>query len=182
MRAVYLTGAGGFFRWEGIFMDVREILDKIDELLHQCRLDEAEEYMNGCLEQAHSEGRTDIEITLYNELAGFYRDCGKFESSLDCCRRSEELLDIIGEGDSPRRCAALLNCANACRASGKLNEAYGYYDKIWGMLGKLPDEEGLLSSYYNNLACFIRNRDGGMMLRTVLKRRLKLRSGLPRVR
>ncbi|MBQ5333558.1 MAG: DUF4125 family protein [Oscillospiraceae bacterium] len=133
-------------------MDVREILEKIDELLHQCRLDEAEEYMNSCLETAHNEGRTDIEITLYNELAGFYRDCGKFESSLNCCRCSEELLDIIGEGESPRRCAALLNCANACRASGKLDEAYGYYSKIWGMLAKLPDEEGLLSSYYNNLA------------------------------
>ena len=59
-------------------MNVNEILQRIDELLHECRLDEAEEYMNACLEKAHGEGRTDIEITLYNELAGFYRDCGRF--------------------------------------------------------------------------------------------------------
>lgn len=133
-------------------MNVGEILQRIDELLHQCRLDEAEEYMNACLEQAHSEGRTDIEITIYNELAGFYRDCGKFEQSLECCRRSEELLDIIGEGETPRKCAALLNSANACRASGKLSDAYEYYDKIWDMLQKFPEEEGLLASYYNNLS------------------------------
>ena len=133
-------------------MNVSEILQRIDELLHECRLDEAEEYMNACLERAQAEGRTDIEITLYNELAGFYRDCGKFSQSLMCCRRSEELLDIIGEGETPRRCAALLNSANACRASGKLSEAYGYYDKIWNILTKLQEEDGLLSSYYNNLA------------------------------
>ena len=133
-------------------MNVNEILQRIDELLHECRLDEAEEYMNACLEKAHGEGRTDIEITLYNELAGFYRDCGRFEQSLECCRRSEELLDIIGEGMTPRRCAALLNSANACRASGKLSEAYEYYDKIWNILAKLPEEEGLLASYYNNLS------------------------------
>lgn len=133
-------------------MNVSEILEKIDELLHECRLDEAEGYMNTCLDKAHNEGRTDIEITLYNELAGFYRDCGNFEKSLECCRRSEELLDIIGEGETPRRCAALLNSANACRASGRLDEAYGYYDKIRNMLRKYPEEEGLLSSYYNNLA------------------------------
>lgn len=133
-------------------MNVDEILQKIDELLHECRLDEAEDYMNACLEQAKDEGRTDIEITIYNELAGFYRDCGKFEQSLECCRRSEELLDIIGEGETPRRCAALLNSANACRASGKLSEAYEYYDKIWNILAKLPEEEGLFASYYNNLS------------------------------
>ncbi|MCI7768325.1 MAG: DUF4125 family protein [Oscillospiraceae bacterium] len=133
-------------------MDVREILENIDRLLHQCRLDEAEAYMKSCLEQAHSEGRTDIEITVYNELAGFYRDCGNFDNSLLCCRRSEELLDIIKEGDTPRRCAALLNSANACRASGLLDEAYGYYEKIWDILQGLSDEDDLLSSYYNNLA------------------------------
>lgn len=133
-------------------MNVSEILQNIDDLLHECQLDEAEEYMNTCLEQAHTEGRTDIEITLYNELAGFYRDCGKFGQSLLCCRRSEELLDIIGESETPRRCAALLNSANACRASGKLSEAYEYYDKIWDILAKLPEEEGLISSYYNNLS------------------------------
>lgn len=160
-------------------MNVGEILQRIDELLHQCRLDEAEEYMNACLEQAHGEGRTDIEITIYNELAGFYRDCGKFEQSLECCRRSEELLDIIGEGETPRKCAALLNSANACRASGKLSEAYGYYDKIWNMLQKLPEENGLLASYYNNLSLLHQEAERWEEAKDCLEKALELAERSP---
>ena len=88
-------------------MNTNEILSHIDSLLKESRLDEAEKYMKATLSDAEKSDRPDIMLTLYNELAGFYRDCGRFAEALESCRCSEELL----EKNEHRRCSACLRSA-----------------------------------------------------------------------
>ena len=78
-------------------MNTNEILFHIDSLLKESRLDEAEKYMKATLSDAEKSDRPDIMLTLYNELAGFYRDCGRFAEALESCRRSEVLLEKMKE-------------------------------------------------------------------------------------
>ncbi|MGN0642778.1 MAG: DUF4125 family protein [Huintestinicola sp.] len=133
-------------------MDINEIFARTDELLHECKLDEAESYLNSSLEEAESGGYNDAAAAILNELAGFYRDCGKFDRSLECCQKSEELFERMGAKDTPQYAAAMLNSANAYRAAGLNDLAYDCYNRIYTHLQKYGCDNSLYASYYNNLA------------------------------
>lgn len=131
-------------------MEMNEIREKLDELLKNYKLTEGEELLQGSLKNARESGRKDIEMGVANELTGFYRDCGRFEESLEYAELSEELLKDIDP--SPREtAAALLNSANAARAAGLLHKAYKYYDRI-EQIPETFSDNSLKASYYNNLA------------------------------
>ena len=132
-------------------MNTNEILSHIDSLLKESRLDEAEKYMKATLSDAEKSDRPDIMLTLYNELAGFYRDCGRFAEALESCRRSEVLLEKMNIGGA-QLASALLNSANACRAAGLYDESFDYYRRIYAILENIGAEKPLYASYYNNLA------------------------------
>lgn len=133
-------------------MNVSDILSDIDALLKESRLDEAEKYMTDTLELARKQDRTDIMLTLLNELAGFYRDCGNFPRSLECCRNSENLMEQMGIAGSEQYISALLNSANACRAAGLWEESFKYYEKIRSELDAGHGNDALYAGYYNNLS------------------------------
>ena len=63
-------------------MNAENILANIDFLLKESRLDEAESYMKAALEEAKDADRTDIMLTLYNELAGFTVTAADFPKRL----------------------------------------------------------------------------------------------------
>ena len=132
-------------------MNTNEILSHIDSLLKESRLNEAEKYMKATLSDAEKSDRPDIMLTLYNELAGFYRDCGRFAEALESCRCSEELLEKMNIGGA-QLASALLNSANACRAAGLYDESFDYYRRIYAILENIGAEKPLYASYYNNLA------------------------------
>ena len=123
----------------------KQIPETIDTLLREYRLDEAERYMTAELEKAQD----DRETTLYllNEMAGFYRDCGRFAESVACAERSESMF-TDGEKASAPYTAALLNLANAYRAAGD-KRAFGVYEKILPLAEK---HRQYYSSYQNNIA------------------------------
>lgn len=140
-------------------MDAAEILSQIDLLLKESRLDEAEKYMMDTLETARKNSRPDIMLTLLGELAGFYRDCGSFSRSLECCRRSEELMEKMGIAGSEQYISALLNSANACRAAGLLDESFGYYGRIKSELDAGHGNDDLYAAYYNNLSLLYQEQE-----------------------
>lgn len=59
-------------------MQIQETLSRLDTLLHQCKLDEAEVCLTQAIAQAQAEQDMESEKLLRNEQIGFYRDCGKF--------------------------------------------------------------------------------------------------------
>ncbi len=131
-------------------MEMNEIREKLDGLLKNYRLEEAEAFMLNTLENAEESGREDVMLGVANELVGFYRDCGRFGESLKFAEMSETLLEKVDP--SPKaRAAALLNSANAARAAGQLSRAYDYYEKIANIPEAMGDDS-LKASYFNNLA------------------------------
>ena len=154
-------------------MDTNEILSHIDSLLKESRLDEAEKYMKATLSDAEKSGRPDIMLTLYNELAGFYRDCGRFAEALESCRRSEELLEKMNIGGA-QLASALLNSANACRAAGLYDESFDYYRRIYAILEEISAEKPLFASYYNNLALLYQETSNWQEAADCLKKALTL--------
>ena len=129
-------------------MDIGEDMrDRIDTLLREYRLDEAEELMKTSLAGAEGAGDRNTVLYLLNELAGFYRDCGRFEESIACAERSEAMFDDTEKGSAPYT-AALLNLANAYRAGGD-KRAYEVYERLLPLAEKHRE---YYSSYQNNIA------------------------------
>lgn len=154
-------------------MNTNEILSHIDSLLKESRLNEAEKYMKATLSDAEKSDRPDIMLTLYNELAGFYRDCGRFAEALESCRRSEVLLEKMNIGGA-QLASALLNSANACRAAGLYDESFDYYRRIYAILENIGAEKPLYASYYNNLALLYQETNNWQEAADCLKKALSL--------
>lgn len=130
---------------------VTEILNNIDALNKESKLQEVEKYMQDELAKSKKEGLWEISLTILNELAGHYRDRGILNKALDACLESERILDDNNVGKIKERAAAYLNTANVYRTMGELDDSFSYYKKAIGII-EVCGDPSLYSSYYNNLA------------------------------
>lgn len=137
---------------------VTEILNHIDELHKESRLEEAEQYMLLELTNSRNENAWNVSLTILNELAGHYRDRGMMNKALDAALESERLLDENNVGIIKERAAAYLNIANVYRAKHDLEESWDYYKKAYSVIEQCGDAS-LYSSYYNNLALLHQEAD-----------------------
>ena len=103
-------------------MQIQETLSRLDTLLHQCKLDEAEVCLTQAIAQAQAEQDMESEKLLRNEQIGFYRDCGKFPQALGTAAKARALFENAGDTHSISYATTLLNCANAYRAAGKYRD------------------------------------------------------------
>ena len=112
-------------------MQIQQTLSRLDDLLHQCRLDEAETLLTQAVAQAQAEARRRPgEGPLRNEQIGFYRDCGKFPAALETAAAARALFEQTGETDTISYATTLLNCANAYRAAGNYEDAFAAYETV----------------------------------------------------
>ena len=63
-------------------MQVQEILQQLDTLLKNSRLQEADVFLKEQIAVAEQAEDWETALTLYNEQIGFFRDCGRFPESL----------------------------------------------------------------------------------------------------
>lgn len=130
---------------------VEEILNKIDSLHRESRLEEAEKYMLSELDNSKNENAWNVSLTILNELAGHYRDRGLMNKALEVCLESEKIMDDNNVPKNKERAAAYLNIANVYRARHDLDESFSYYKKAMSVI-EVCGDASLYSSYYNNLA------------------------------
>ncbi len=134
-------------------MKREEIIQTLDRLLHDCKLDEAEAFLAKEIAKAESAQDDSLVLSLRNEQIGFFRDCGKFPEALETARKLREQLESKGDTHSVVYATTLLNCANAYRAAGEYGMAFDAYEivqKLYETL--LPETDGRVASFWNNLA------------------------------
>jgi tetratricopeptide (TPR) repeat protein len=134
-------------------VDFHETVNRIDTLLHECRLDEAEKLMIESIDDAHKRNDTEAEKYFLNEQIGFYRDCGKFPESLESAKKARLIFENSGDTDTIQYGTTLLNCANCYRAAGEYDNAFETYDIVKAIYSRLlPEDDNLVASFYNNIA------------------------------
>lgn len=111
-------------------MDITQITNELDELFAQKRLDEIPQFLESHIAQAREEGARDVELTLYNEIIGFYRETGQYGLSIENCHKAIALMDEMGIQDTLPYATTLLNAANAHRAAGMLQESLEFYNRV----------------------------------------------------
>lgn len=134
-------------------MNIQQILEEIDVLYSQQKVDEVAVLLEGKIPQLKEAGDVAAVISLMNELLGIYREKGDSEHGATLC------LDLLQEFRSHRLpedehyATTLLNIATANRAFGQFDEARKYYklcQEIYQV--KLPEHDYRFASLYNNLS------------------------------
>ena len=89
-------------------MNIEKVLEELDGLFGQHRVDEVEPFLLQKTEEASKEGDTASMITLLNEIIGHYRELGEYEKSIASCRELLILVEQAGlKGPMQRLCLTL---------------------------------------------------------------------------
>ncbi|MCR4850930.1 MAG: DUF4125 family protein [Lachnospiraceae bacterium] len=161
-------------------MNINEVLKEYDEIESTHDLERTEEYLISKIDEASNEKDTASQITLYNEIIGFYRETGAFQKSIDNCARLLGLLDGAGIKGSIEYATSLLNIANACRAAGLLKESLTYFNEVKRIYDEtLEPDDFKYAPLYNNLALLFQEMGDHESATDTLKRALTLAKSMP---
>ena len=156
-------------------MDIANMLSKLDALLHSCKLEEAEQLLKASLKEAQQQGDTDAQKTIYNEMMGYYRDCGKFPEALESAVKARELFESNGETDTLEYGTTMLNCANVYRAAGRFAQAFAAYEIVKQCYDRhLAADDTRVASLWNNMALLYQETEQYTDACTCLERALEL--------
>lgn len=130
-----------------------DIFKRIDELLEENRVEEAETLMEQILAQAMMEQDRGLALAVLNEMVGFYRTIGNAEQSYYYGEAALAMLDDMDMKDTVPYATSLLNLATAYRAGGRLTDALKCYSKVEDIYEKeLDPNDPLQASFCNNVS------------------------------
>lgn len=134
-------------------MNIEQILADYDAMFGNYELEIIEKFLVNNIEDAKKFGESEILLTLYNEIIGFYRDTTQKEKALVYCRELLLLLkELHLEGTIPYA-TSFLNIANAFRAFGLCEQALELYETVLEIYQNfLPENDFSYASLYNNWA------------------------------
>ncbi|PJM73898.1 hypothetical protein CS006_01670 [Bifidobacterium primatium] len=113
----------------------------------------AEPYLLDSLAEARRLADDAGQLTVINELLGFYRSQGRHDDNLPLVKESLELAKRMGLEGSDAWATTLINAATATRAAGKYDEAEKLYREALESSEKtLPPTDRRLAALHNNLS------------------------------
>lgn len=100
-------------------MDVKQFVETLDGYLKAERLEEAGRYLEESLERAKDEGDWRTQITILNEMMGFYRSVGESEPGLASVYEGFRLIGEHGMQETVTAGTTWVNGATTLKAFGK---------------------------------------------------------------
>lgn len=131
---------------------MQAFIQELDSLMGQARWDEAEALLLLYKNRAEARGDRQTELSLCNELVGFYRQRQKEAGFMPNWQRCQELLEELNVRGVSRG-TILINGATALVSFGRAEEALPYYQEAFGcyIRGLSPADERF-AALFNNMA------------------------------
>lgn len=134
-------------------MDIGKILEEIDILYSQQKVDEVEALVVQQIIEFKASNEVYPTLMLLNELLGIYREKGDKVKALDCC---EDILSTFSNNNLPKDenyATTLLNIATAYRVFGKFDLSFEFYNTCIDIYNNTIDKNDYrFASLYNNLS------------------------------
>lgn len=132
---------------------VKRVIDKVDEAFNSNDLAEAGRLLEFWQKEALSLEDKSGELSVTDELIGYYRKTGEAEKGLAAVSRALELLKELSLEKTVSGATIILNAATTMKAFGKAEKALPLYNAAEETLENLLDKEDvLLAGLYNNKA------------------------------
>ena len=113
----------------------------------------AEPYITQALERAAEAGDEPGQLTVINELMGFYRSQSRHEDNIRLAHTSLDLALHMGLEGTAQWLAVLINAATAMRAAGHYDESLELYEQALSASTTAPDADPRnIAALHNNLS------------------------------
>ncbi len=132
---------------------VSRVIEKVDALFARNRYEEAGRLLTYWRDEAISLKDKSGELSIQNELVGYYRKQNDRENALYAVGRAMELVDELHQGEMASGATILLNCATAYKAFDLANCAMPLYrraEKVYQ--NTLSQNDARFGGLYNNMA------------------------------
>ncbi len=132
---------------------VGRVLDKLDGLFARNDYAEAGRLLAYWRDEAVALGDKQGELSMENELVGYFRKEGKRDEGLLSVARALTLVEELEQGDMAGGATVLINCATACKAFGLPGEAMPLYTRAEETYkATLSPDDSRFGALYNNMA------------------------------
>ena len=134
-------------------MVIKDILEKSDALFAAGKQREAAAYLEEQASLAQSEEEWETELSIINELMGYYRSISQLSKAWDYAFRAMQITEENAIGDSAEGITTYLNVPNVYRAAGQAKEALSHYQKVEEIYCKQGvEKEYRGGALYNNMS------------------------------
>ncbi len=135
------------------YIPVGRVLEKADGLFHKNDYAEAGRLLTYWRDEAIALKDRRGELSMENELVGYYRKQGDRERGLASVARALLLTEALAQADMPGGATVLLNCATAYKAFGMAEEALPLYRRAEETYRQtLSSHDERFGGLYNNMA------------------------------
>lgn len=132
-------------------MDIQKIMDHADWLFDNGKSEDAARYLEEQRLLAETEGDWGTELSVLNELMGYYRSKSIFDKSVRYRERAMEILKQAGIEQSVAAATTYLNAATLYRAMGDPARAMEIYQQAEAIYRDHGIMGNLLAGLYNNM-------------------------------
>ncbi len=132
---------------------VKRIIEKLDGFFEKNDLEQAGKLLEYWQNEAVLLKDLQGELSIINELLGYYRKVNLKEKGLNAVKRANELITLLDSEFSLSSATIYLNMATTLKAFSYPEKALLLYDKAGLIYDKHQDvEDSLIAGYYNNRA------------------------------
>lgn len=133
--------------------DIQRFFTELDEIYAENRFDKLEKYLKDQLAVAESTADKGFELTILNELMGYFRASSRYEECITCINRTLKLVEELGLKNSISHATTLLNAATGYRAAGYRDKALEFYNQALDIyLKELEEGDYRIAALYNNIS------------------------------
>ena len=132
---------------------VPEFIKKLDSCFSREDLKGAGECLDEAMKNARAAGDKNGELTVFNEMIGYYRQTKEAEKGLEAVEAAFGLIDRLGINRELSAGTIYLNGATTMKAFGKSGEAIQFYHRASDIFKmRLERSHPLVAGLFNNLA------------------------------
>lgn len=132
---------------------IRNVIDEVDSLFAKNDMEGAGKVLEDALEISSKSGDSTSELSILNELLGYYRKTSQRKKAFVTLERCEELLGSLRLFGTVTEGTVLLNAATVLKSFDENKKAVEYYKRAEAVLKtSLSDKDPLLAGLYNNEA------------------------------
>ena len=134
-------------------ISVRNFINELDSFFAKEDLQGARLCLLEWRNRATDSGDKSGELTVLNEMIGFYRQTKEEEEGMAAIKDAFEIIDELGIQNSPSAATVYLNGATTMKSFGKSAEAMEYYNiTLENYRINLNKNDPLVAGLYNNMA------------------------------
>lgn len=133
--------------------EIQDIIEEFDQLLARDAKEEAAAFLEDWLVQFEENGDWGSQITILNEMMGFYRSNGEREKGLASVEKGLALVNEHQLSGTVSGGTTYVNAATTMKAFGQSEAAMPYYEQAFRAYGQsLAPEDYRFGGLFNNMA------------------------------